>query len=154
MSQGKPIPITTPLSHFTDRLPVIAQFIAREGHAHIPLQQQEDGHPIGYWCSNWRFRIETAIDTIPHEQLEALRRIGFLEPAGPVPPAPSDTPVTNDEDCIGIPAEWMQSPQKPQEPTWLLPVGSLRPTSPLPANPMPLQPKIEVKKKRQLQIYR
>lgn len=88
--------ITTPLSHFEKRLSLIARFISREGHANIPLEQQEDGQPIGYWCSNWRFRIETDFDTIPTEQIAALRRAGVFNDGVPcqkvVPPAPAPQP--------------------------------------------------------------
>lgn len=88
--------ITTPLSHFEKRLSLIARFISREGHANIPLEQKEDGQPIGYWCSNWRFRIETDFDTIPTEQIAALRRAGVFNDGVPcqkvVPPAPAPQP--------------------------------------------------------------
>ena len=88
--------ITTPLSHFEKRLSLIARFISREGHANIPLEQKEDGQPIGYWCSNWRFRIETDFDTIPTEQIEALRRAGVFNDGVScqkvVPPAPAPQP--------------------------------------------------------------
>ena len=154
---------TTPLSQFETRLRWIGKFIAREGHAHIPLIHQEDGQPIGYWCSNWRFRIETAIDTIPPEQIEALRQIGFLCDQQPqqLSSAPPETvaPSTKDEwffalpetpqqptpeEKIGIFEAWQKPKKEPQQQeTWMLPVGCLRSSdSDKPA------PTIAVKKKR------
>lgn len=134
----------TPLSQFEKRLPLIEKFIAREGHAHIPLGHQEDGQPIGYWCSNWHFRIETAIETIPKEQLEALRQIGFLCDQQPqqrssVTPEADATKAklfpTQAETLQQPPAEekidiletWRKPKKEPQQQeTWLLPVGCLR----------------------------
>ena len=155
---------TTPLSQFETRLPFIKKFIVREGHANIPLEHQEDGLPVGYWCSNWRFRIETAIDTIPPEQIEALRQIGFLcdqQPQQPSSVAPETVePPTKDEwffalpetpqqptpeEKIGIFEAWLIKPeQEPQQQeTWTLPVGCLRSSdSGKPA------PTVAIKKKR------
>ena len=158
MSQGKSIPSVTALSHFHTRLPLLQQFVAREGHAQVPLEHREDGLPLGYWCSNWRFRIDTAPDTIPAEQLDLLRQVGFLDNV-PVfglsqafshaeQPATKKTIDTVDapEAHIGIPAEWMQPAQeKSSQEIWTLPVGCLRP-----ANPPPLSPKVAFKKRRWL----
>lgn len=157
MSQGKSIP-TVALSNFASRVALIEKFIAREGHADIPLEQQEDGQPIGYWCSNWRFRLETAIDTIPAEQLAVLRNIGFLPSMVPsaktATPTPSPfpffhpAPVAVQQKQINqatedIP-EWMTPPQKaPEETLWFLPVGNLRC-----ANLPPAQTKVALKKRR------
>jgi hypothetical protein len=156
MSQGKSIPSITALSHFHTRLPLLQQFIAREGHARVPLEHQEDGLPLGYWCSNWRFRMDTAPETIPPEQVELLRQVGFLgdvsafglpqmmiRQAEPVAKQAADTP---EEAHIGIPAEWMQrSQEKPSQEVWTLPVGCLRP-----AIPNPTSPKVAFKKRRWL----
>ena len=164
MYQGNSIPTTiTALSQFDARLTPIARFIQREGHADIPLEHREDGQPIGYWCSNWRFRIETAIDTIPPEQIEALRQIGFLRDQQPqkLSSVPSETvePPTKDEwffalpetpqqptpeENFGIFDTWLKPEKEPQQQeTWMLPVGCLRSSdSDKPA------PTIAVKKKR------
>jgi len=154
MSQGKSIQ-TVALSNFSSRIALIQKFIAREGHADIPLEHQEDGQPIGYWCSNWRFRIETAIDTVPAEQLTVLRDIGFLPSMVPSvkEPAPSPFPFFHaaaavEKKQIREPAElipeWMTPPQKaPEEALWFLPVGHLR-CADLP----PVQAKVAHKKRR------
>lgn len=155
MSQGKSIPSVTALSHFHTRLPLLQQFVAREGHAQVPLEHREDGLPLGYWCSNWRFRMATALETIPSEQIELLRQVGFLEHA-PVFGASqavekSEPTVQRTADVpdvqIGIPAEWMlPSPaEKPSQEVWTLPVGCLRP-----ANLNPTSPKVAFKKRRWL----
>ena len=153
MSQGKLIPPVTALSHFDTRFPLLQQFVAREGHAQVPLEHREDGLPLGYWCSNWRFRMATAFETIPSEQIELLRQVGFLEHApvfGTLQAAEKSEPAvqhaTDASDVhIGIPAEWMlPSPaEKPSQEVWTLPVGCLRPAN-------PTSPKVAFKKRRWL----
>lgn len=151
--------IIAPLSQFEMRLPLIQKFITREGHAQIPIAHREDGQPIGYWCSNWRFRIETAINTVPRKQVEALRQIGFLS-AQPAlfTPAPVATGMAElfstphdeaqaqpaPEDDFGIFETWLKSENKPQQQeTWVLPVSwahSAQSEKPL--------PKVVIKKRR------
>ncbi|MDD2609360.1 MAG: helicase associated domain-containing protein [Giesbergeria sp.] len=166
MYQGNSIPTTiTALSQFDARLTPIARFIQREGHADIPLEHREDGQPIGYWCSNWRFRIETAIDTIPPEQIERLRQIGFLRDQPPPQLAvPAPAPVATmaelfstlhkaqeqpaPEENFGIFETWLKPEKEPkQQETWTLPVGRLRSIH----SDKPL-PKVSVKKRRWGQV--
>jgi hypothetical protein len=59
---------------FEKHLALLAQFVAREGHALVPTAHKEDGENLGWWVGNLR---QNAIQIEP-DQLAKLEDLGFI----------------------------------------------------------------------------